>query len=204
VNLTEWAEQQGISKFTAYRWLREGKLPVPVTKVGRLWLVNLENPAPTAKAAGARCVVYARVSSADQKPSLDSQVANCVVWATQNGHSVDQVVTEVGSGLNGHRAKFTKLLKDPSVGTIIVEHRDRAARFGVEHLEAALSAQNRKLAVIDEGELQDDLVRDMTDVLTSFCARLYGKRGAKARAKAALKTAETTDTAGSGSEDSSQ
>ncbi|MGH9001973.1 MAG: IS607 family transposase, partial [Acidimicrobiia bacterium] len=71
-----------------------------------------------------------------------------------------------------------------------VEHRDRLARFGVEHLEAALSAQGRRVVVVDEGEVDDDLVRDMTEVLTSLCARLYGRRGARNRAEKALRCAE--------------
>jgi putative resolvase len=146
---------------------------------------------PAGHAEGRRIHLAAGRADGQREGALRTLAPALRTAGNHGGHSVDQVVTEIGSGLNGHRARYTKLLKDPSVGTIIVEHRDRAARFGVEHLEAALSAQNRTLAVVDEGELQDDLVRDMTDVLTSFCARLYGRRGAKARAKAALRTAET-------------
>jgi putative resolvase len=72
----------------------------------------------------------------------------------------------------------------------VVEHRDRLARFGVEHLEAALSAGGRRVLVADEGEVDDDLVRDMTEVLTWFCARLYGRRGARNRAEKALRCVE--------------
>lgn len=58
----------------------------------------------------------------------------------------------------------------------------------MEYVESSLSAQGRKLLVADNGELNDDLVQDMIEVLTSFCARLYGKRSAKNKAKKALKT----------------
>ncbi len=74
------------------------------------------------------------------------------------------------------------LLGDPGVGTIVVEHRDRLARFGVEYLEAALAAQGRRVVVLDDAEVANDLVRDMVEVLTGFCARLYGRRSAKRRA----------------------
>jgi putative resolvase len=77
-------------------------------------------------------------------------------------------------------------LADATATTVVVEHRDRLARFGVEHLEAALSAQGRRVVVVEPGEVDDDLVRDMTEVLTSFCARLYGRRGARNRAEKAL------------------
>ena len=62
----------------------------------------------------------------------------------------------------------------------MVEHRDRLARFGVEYSDAALAAQGRRLVVVEEAEVADDLV------LTSFCARLYRRRSARRRAQAAL------------------
>jgi putative resolvase len=64
------------------------------------------------------------------------------------------------------------------------------ARFGVEHLQAALAAHGRTVVVLDDAELDDDLVRDVTEVLTSMCARLYGRASARKRAKSALAAAE--------------
>ena len=86
------------------------------------------------------------------------------------------VVTEVGSGLNGKRPKLRRVLSDPDAKVIVVEHQDRLARFGVEHLEAALAAHGRRVVVADPGETTDDLVGDVIEVLTSMCARLYGRR----------------------------
>ena len=63
---------------------------------------------------------------------------------------------------------------------------DRLARFGVEHLEAALGAHGRRIVVADSGETTDDVVRDKIEVLTSMCARLYGRRGARNRAMRAV------------------
>jgi len=99
------------------------------------------------------------------------------------------VVTEVGSALNGHRRKFLSLLRDKEVATILVEHRDRFCRFGAEFVEAALAAQGRRLVVVDPSELDDDLVRDATELLTSLCARLYGRRSAANRAQRAVEVA---------------
>jgi putative resolvase len=145
--------------------------------------------APSVVAAEGWTVVYARVSSDDQRADLDRQVARPAQWGTANGHTVAQVVCEVGSGLNGKRPKLRRLLSDPSATVVLVEHRDRLARFGVEHLEAALSAQGRRIVVADPGETTDDLVRDMIEVLTSMCPRFYGRRGARNRAMRALSTA---------------
>ena len=168
---------QGIHPVTAYRWFRDGKLPVPARRVGGLILVD----APGSAAATGSVAVYARVSSADQRTDLDRQVARVTAWATGEGLSVGLVVTEVGSALNGKRRKFLALLRDESVITIVVEHRDRFARFGSEYVEAALSAQGRRLLVVDPAEMDDDLVRDVTEILTSLCARLYGRRAARNR-----------------------
>ncbi len=126
--------------------------------------------------------LYARVSSHDQRNDLDRQLARLSQYAAeQNFHVVDAVV-EVGSGLNGKRKKLLRLLRDRNIGAIVVEHRDRFARFGSEYLEAALAASGRRLIVVDPSEMNDDLVQDMIAILTSFCARLYGRRSARNRA----------------------
>jgi predicted site-specific integrase-resolvase len=135
-------------------------------------------------------VVYARVSSADQRNDLDRQVSRVSARATSQGHSIDRVVTEIGSGLNGKRRKFLALLADPSVTTMVVDHRDRFTRFGSEYVAASLKASGRRLVEVDDAEVEDDLVRDMTEVLTSFCARLYGRRAAAHRAAKALAAAQ--------------
>ena len=82
-----------------------------------------------------------------------------------------------------------RLLADPDVTTVVVEHRDRLGRMNTELVEAALAASRRRLVVLDAGEVDDDLVRDMVEVLTSFCARRYGRRSAKDRAEKALRCA---------------
>jgi predicted site-specific integrase-resolvase len=95
-------------------------------------------------------------------------------------------VTEVGSALNGRRSKFLALLRNSSITTILVEHRDRFCWFGVDYVEAALNAQSRQLMVVDSAEVDDDLVRDVTELLTSLCARLYGRRSGSHRAQKAI------------------
>ncbi|WP_084024909.1 IS607 family transposase [Mycobacterium avium] len=174
-----------MNRHTAYRWYREGTLPVPAQRVGRLILVRTT---PAGEGAAGGVVIY--VSSHDQRADLDRQVARMTAWATEQDLTVGQVVVEVGSGLNGKRPKLRRILSDPDAKVVVVEHRDRLARFGVEHLQAALSAQGRRIVVADPGETTDDLVRDMIEVLTSMCARLYGRRGARNRAMRAVTAAK--------------
>ena len=161
-------------------------MPVPARRLesGTSW-VDV-----AAESATGRVVLYARVSSHDQRSDLDRQVARLTAWATSNGYAVAEVVCEVGSGLNGKRSKLRRILSDPSATVVVVEHRDRLARFGVEHLEAALGAHGRRIVVADSGETTDDLVQDMIEVLTSMCACLYGRRGARNRAMRAVTAAK--------------
>jgi predicted site-specific integrase-resolvase len=111
-------------------------------------------------------------------------------WATSQVHSIDRDVTEVGSGLSGKRRKLLALLADPTVHTLVVEHRDRFARFGSDYVAASLEANGRRLVVVDDTEVEDGLVQDMTEVLTSFGARLYGRGAAAHRAAQALAAAQ--------------
>ncbi len=119
--------------------------------------------------------LYARVSSHDQRADVDRQVGKADA-------PVVRVEAEVGSGMNGARRKVRRLLADPRVTTLVVEHRDRLGRMNTESVEAALSAHGRRLVVLDGAEVTDDLVRDMVEVLTSLGARLYGRRSARNRA----------------------
>ena len=86
--------------------------------------------------------------------------------------------------------RLRRLVSDHTVGTIVVEHRERLSRFGFEYVEAALAGRGARILVMDEGELEDDLVRDVTEVMTSLCARLYGRRSARRRAERALAAAQ--------------
>ena len=181
MKLADWARKNGLDYKTAYRLYRSGKFPLPTQQLPTGTILVHELPTVTNNTA-----LYARVSSPDQNEDLAQQLQRLREYSTVKGFHVTQEVSEIGSGLNGHRKKLIKLLENPSISIIVVEHRDRLARFGSEYIEAVLKASNRKIEVVNETECKDDLVQDMIDVLTSFCARLYGKRAAKNRAMRAL------------------
>lgn len=187
----EWAAREGLNPQTVWKWCRTGKMPVPVEHTpSGMWLVHdpkYETPTPDGNEG--RTVCYARVSSADQKDDLKRQADRLKAFAIGMGVEDPEVVMETGSGMNDRRRKLNRLLSDPTVTGIIVEHRDRLARMNAGLVESALKAQGRRIIVVDDTELDDDLARDMTEVLTSFCARLYGRRAAKHKAEAALRAA---------------
>ncbi|MHB8293963.1 MAG: recombinase family protein [Acidimicrobiales bacterium] len=89
MRLSEWAEQEGVHYQTAWRWFRDGNLPVPAIKTPTgLILVEVQRgPSP----ASSRTVLYARVSSHDQRADLDRQVAQLTGWATALGMAVSEV-----------------------------------------------------------------------------------------------------------------
>ncbi len=187
MKLSEWARRNGVHYQTAWKWARDGTMPVPVVKTATGRYLVLDD---ADRAREGRTVAYCRVSSADQKADLERQAGRVAAAATGMGLPIDEVVTEVGSGLDGRRVKLARLLRDPTATVLVVEHRDRLARFGVEHLESALAAHGRRIVVVDPAEVGDDLVHDMVEVLTSLCARLYGRRSAARRARAAVAAAE--------------
>jgi putative resolvase len=191
MRLKEWAAQQGIHYQTAWKWFRDGKLPVPAlqTPSGTILVQSVADATPQDDGG---LGLYARVSSHDQRADLDRQVSRLTQWAAAASASarVVRVEAEVASGMTGRRPKLRRLLADPAVRTVVVTHRDRLARMNAELVEAALSAHGRRLVVLDDGEVTDDLVRDMVEVLTSFCARVYGRRSARNRALKAVRCAE--------------
>jgi putative resolvase len=190
MKLAAWARANGVHPQTAYRWFRQGAMPVPAWRLPSGTILVQVPASDDHGGLDQPAVLYARVSAHDQRDELDRQVTRLSAWATAQGVTVAEVVTEVGSGLNGRRPKLRRVLADPRAAMIVVEHRDRLARFGVGHLEAALSAQGRRLVMVDPEETSDDLVGDMIEVLTSFCARLYGRRGTRNRALRAVTCAK--------------
>ena len=192
MKVSEWAKREGYHMQTVYRWLRNGTMPVPFEQLetGTYVIHDPKYEAqPTPNLQG-KTACYARVSSSDQKEDLVRQMDRLKAYARNLGCADPICVSEVGSGMNGSRRKLNKLLADASITRIIVEHRDRFARMNMELVESALAASGREVIVVDDSELDDDLVRDMTEVLVSFCARLYGRRSARDRARRGLEAME--------------
>jgi len=124
--------------------------------------------------------VYARVSTSENRDNLNSQAERLVGYCMAKGYQIERVIKEVGSGVNDSRPKFLALLGDPTVTRIVVEHKDRATRFGFRYLETLLAQQERTIEVVNLAEDgQEDLLADWVAIVYSFCARLYRQRRAK-------------------------
>ena len=186
VKLSVWAKRHGLTPRSARQMLSFGTLPAELdpVKIGRHWFVR------ELQGDRLRTVLYARVSLSEQRADLDRQKLRLLEHAQKHGMQVDDVIAEVGSGLNGSRRELLAALSRPGLGVLVVEHRDRLARFGFEMVDALLRSRGGGVVVVEEREVDADLVRDMTDVLTSLCARLYGRRSARRRAERAMAEAK--------------
>jgi len=119
---------------------------------------------------------------------LERQAERLEDYCAAKGYQVSKVVKEIGSGVNDNRAKFLALLEDQRVTTIIVEHKDRATRFGFRYLETLLRGQGRTLEVVNLAENnREDSLADLVSIVYSFAARLYGQRRAKRKTEAIVK-----------------
>ena len=176
MKLIDYAHKMGISYRTAWRWYKAGKLPGKQMDTGTILVMEDESE----KQAPTQVAVYARVSSAENKSNLDSQAERLVAYCVARGYQVAKVVKEVGSGIHDGRPKFLALLADSRIGLIVIEHKDRGTRFGFRYIETLLQAQGRKMEVVNQAENNtEDLLADLTSIIYSFCARLYGQRRAK-------------------------
>lgn len=181
MRLQDYAKTIGISYRTAHRWWKAGKIKGVQMDTGTI-LVDytaptndvVENPKKI------KVAVYGRVSSSENKGNLETQVQRLLSFANAKGYQVNFIVKEIGSGLNDERPKLEKILTNPDIKIIIVEHKDRLTRFGFNYLEKLLAMQGREIIVINPpNNDREDLMGDFVAIITSFCARLYGQRRTK-------------------------
>lgn len=183
MTLREYAKRLGIQYRTAWNHFKEGKIEGAYkSNTGTIVVPEVTNNKLTT-------VVYCRVSSSENKPNLLTQASRVSQWATLNGYTVENVVSEIGSGLNDNRKKLLKVLQDPLVGAIIVEHKDRLTRFGFTYIDTLLKTRGGEgVVVINQTDNdKEDLIQDFTSVITSFCARIYGQRRTKRKTEKLLK-----------------
>src|SRR6266567_4728680 len=179
MKLSQYAKQVGVSYKTAYRWYKAGTLDAYQTPTGIIIVRDKHDEKPLT----GRIALYARVSSLGQKEDLERQIQRLKDYAAAKGYQVSKVVTEIASDLDDQRPKLEKVLADTSIGTIVVENRDRLTRFGSHYIETLLEAQGRHLEVLFCGDTGDELVDDFVAVITSMAARIYGRRQSKRRAE---------------------
>ena len=179
MKLSVYARSLGISYRTAWRWFKAGKITGFQADTGTI-IVTEPTVETAIPAVHQKIAIYTRVSAAENKDNLEEQAKRLLDYCAAKGYQVAAVVKEIGSGVNDARPKLLKLLTDPTIGVIVVEHKDRLTRFGFNYLEQLLAMQGRQIEVINLTENgKEDLIQDFVSIVTSFCARLYGQRRSK-------------------------
>jgi len=177
MKLTDYARKVGVSYKTAYRWFKAGKLPGFQMDTGTI-IVTDDTVSPPFTAQ--RIAIYARVSQTEARENLERQASRMLDYCAAKGYSIHKIVKEIGSGVTDSRPKLLALLEDPTITHIVVEHKDRLTRFGFRSIETLLHGQGRHIEVVNQAENgTDDLLHDLTSIIYSMCARLYGQRRAK-------------------------
>ncbi len=129
-------------------------------------------------------MAYARVSSHDQKDDLERQKQVLELYCARQGWTFE-VVADLGSGMNDRKKGLKKLLAaiiDGSVGRLVITHKDRLLRFGAELVFAVCEAKNVEVVILNQGEdtsFEENLAKDVLEIITVFSARLYGSRSHK-------------------------
>lgn len=176
MKLSEYAKNTGISYQTAWRMWKRGQLNAYQLPTGTI-VVKIKDESYSVDLIAC---IYARVSSAENKKNLDAQAERLTNYAMAKGYRIYKVVKEVGSGLNDNRKQLAKILVDDNYNILIVEHKDRLARFGTNYLSLLLEKTGKKLEIVNLADnSKDELMQDLIAIIISFCARLYGLRRSK-------------------------
>jgi len=189
MKLSEYAKKNSISYRTAYRHWQKGYIKGKQLPSGTI--VVLEDNSTALASEDVKAVIYARVSSSENKNNLETQCVRLCNYASAKGYKIVKEVKEIGSGLNDKRGKLIKILQSDDWNVLLVEHKDRLTRFGLHYIEILLSKESKRVEVINEAENdKQDLMQDFVSIITSFCARLYGLRRSKRKTEKIIEELE--------------
>jgi len=177
---------------TLQRWDREGILTAHRTPTNRRFYTHDQLSEIMGVKADKRIAVsYCRVSSPGQKDDLLSQQKAVADFCVGAGIAIDETVVEVGGGLNLKRKQFVRimsLVEARAIHTLVIAHKDRLARFGMDWFEHYLEQHGCKLVIINNEALspESEMVQDLMAIIHCFSCRLCGLRRYKKIIKEAV------------------
>ncbi|PUA33846.1 MAG: IS607 family transposase [Zestosphaera tikiterensis] len=183
--LREACRRLGISFITLKRWIYSGRIRAVMTPTGRWMIPESEVEriiGGRVEVKEVRAVIYARVSSSDQRNDLERQIQHLTQYCSAKGYRVVDVLSDVASGLKTSRRGLTKLFNyvvNRQVDIVVVAYRDRLTRFGFEYLEYFFKQYGVRIEVVYGEEPRDahqELVEDLLAIVTSFAGKLCGLR----------------------------
>ncbi len=187
LNIGDAAKLLGVAESTMRRWEKEGKLIPDERTAGNQRRYKLSSLRPGMGSGidyDRKTIAYARVSSHDQKSDLERQKQLLEMFCASNGWKFE-IISDLGSGMNYHKKGLKKLLEeilDNEVGRLVITHKDRLLRFGTELIFAICEAKEVEVVIINKGKdstFEEDLAKDVLEIITVFSARLYGSQSKK-------------------------
>jgi putative resolvase len=182
----QFGQMIGRTVSTLQKWDRQGVLKAHRSPTNRRYYTHdqyLAYRGLLAQDTG-KVIVYARVSSAGQKPDLANQVAALQAYCATHAIQSDEWIEEIGSGLNYQRKRFNQIMEQIELGQVrqlIIAHKDRLVRFGFEWFAAFCERHGTELLIVNGDTLspEQELVQDLLSIVHVFSARLYGLRSYK-------------------------
>jgi excisionase family DNA binding protein len=187
LSISEAAKILGVSESTLRRWEREGRLlPDERTEGGqrRYKLSSIRPQMNHVAFLERKTIAYARVSSHDQKADLERQKQALELYCSSQGWQFE-ILSDLGSGINYNKKNLKALIQsiiDNEVGRLVLTHKDRLLRFGAELIFSICEVRQVEVVIINQGEdcaFEEDLAKDVLEIITVFSARLYGSRSRK-------------------------
>lgn len=184
IRLNEMAKRLNVSVKTLQRWDREGILVAKRTPTDRRYYTEdqyLEYIGSSTKSKR-KTIAYVRVSSANQKDDLRNQIMFIRNYVNAKGEILDDVIDDIGSGLNYNRKHWNDLLLNQipkgEIEKIYITYKDRFVRFGFDWFERFCNHYNCKIIVINNPDTspQKELVDDLISIIHVFSCRIYGLR----------------------------
>ena len=132
-------------------------------------------------------IAYARVSSSDEKEDLERQHAVLEAFCNKNGWKPTEIIRDLGSGMNYNKKGLLRLLElmvHGQMSRLVITHKDRLLGFGAEIIFRICELKGIEVVIINKGEqpsFEEELTRDVMEIMTVFCAKLYGRRSHKSK-----------------------
>ena len=194
IKASEYAKKMSLNVRTVYRYYHNGKIKGYQDKeTGNIFILNPFKNENNEDNLKNKVVLYARVSSSENKTNLESQLEKLRLFASAKGYQIVKEIKDIGSGLNDNRSKLNELFEKElnNFEILLVEHKDRLTRFGFNYIDILLKSHNKKIEVINlVDNNKEELIQDFVSVITSFCARIYSQRISKRKVEKLIKELE--------------
>ena len=191
IKASEYAKKMSLNVRTVYRYYHNGKIKGYQDKeTGTIFILNPFKNENNEDNLKNKVVLYARVSSSENKTNLESQLEKLRLFASAKGYQIVKEIKDIGSGLNDNCSKLNELFEKElnNFEILLVEHKDRLTRFGFNYIDILLKSHNKKIEVINlVDNNKEDLIQDFVSVITSFCARIYSQRISKRKVEKLIK-----------------